>query len=63
MKTDKLQEIILRRVSLDLNDDFGIIECVKQEAAILADGIPASVAFLNPARTKSSIGSVKHLMT
>ena len=47
MDTAKLRQLISQRASLNINDDFALIECWKQETSLLAENIQDSIIFLN----------------
>ncbi len=45
MDIDQIREIIRKRYSLELNDDFGLMECWKQEVDILLEDIPETIRY------------------
>ena len=47
MKTGELKEILARRITLELNDDFALTECWTQEVRILSEDISETIAFFN----------------
>ena len=47
MNTAKLKEILSLRLSLNDNDDFSLMECWKQESALLAEDISGTIVFFD----------------
>lgn len=46
MNTSKLKEILSKRKSLDLNDDYSIYDCWTKEINILSENIQETITFL-----------------
>ena len=42
-----LRDVLARRSSLNINDDFALIECWKQETKILSENIYETIAFFD----------------
>ncbi|MBR3019648.1 MAG: hypothetical protein IKH57_21635 [Clostridia bacterium] len=47
MNPQELRETLAHRLSLELNDDFALMECWKQEVRILTADLPETITFLN----------------
>lgn len=46
MNIAELRKIIVKRISLDLNDDYAIYDCWTQEINILSENIQETIAFI-----------------
>ena len=49
-----LRDVLARRSSLNINDDFALIECWKQETKILSENIYETIAFFDTCTDEES---------